>query len=291
MSFPQSRHVSVGDVDLAVYEMGSGRPVVMVHGFPELAYSWRHQLPALAGAGYRAIAYDLRGYGDSSKPEGVEAYGLKTLVGDLVGLAEALDLEAPVVVGHDWGSIVTNSALVMRPGVFAAAASLNVPYRGWCSGLPSTEFITANAADRMGYILWFHDGDKADQAFAADPKGFLGRFYEGAGGGSRFMTDSDIAVYVDAMIAGGITGPLNYYRNIDANLAATANLANAPIDVPYLMIVADGDPVLPASLTDGMERWVGDLRRIDVPDCGHWIQQERPDAVNDALIGFLAEVA
>ncbi len=287
MQFPSPTRYGVGDVELAVYERGSGRPVVLVHGFPEYAYSWRHQLEDLARAGYRAIAYDMRGYGASDVPDDVVAYGIEAIVADLVGLIEVLGLEEPVAIGHDWGSVVVQSTVLMRPGTLVAAGSLNVPYRGWCTAFPSTEYMREHMADRFGYVLWFHDGTKADEAFAADPARFLMGFYDGVAADKDFLSADDFECYLGAFTETGITPALNYYRNIDANLEATAHLANASIDVPYLMVAADGDPVLPLDLVDGMDRWISDLHTVVVDGAGHWVQQEQPAAVSDAIVGFM----
>ncbi len=277
--------VNVGEVDLAVYEEGAGEPVVLVHGFPELAYSWRHQLPALAAAGYRAIAYDLRGFGGSSRPEPVEAYRLTELVGDLVGLLDALELERATVVGHDWGSIVAWSAAVMAPTRVEALVSLNVPYRGWCCGFPTVATIAARHMDRFGYVVRFQ-GTETEERFAADPERWLRRVYAGVAAG-EFMTDDEFGVYRDAFATGGITAPLNLYRNIDRNVADTTAYADASVTVPTMMIAADADPVLPAPVAEGMERWIPDLRTEVIANCGHWTQQERPAEVNRLLIDFL----
>lgn len=284
-----TRTVTVGGVDLAVYEQGDGDPVVLVHGFPELAYSWRHQLPAIAGAGYRAIAYDLRGFGGSGRPGSVEAYRLTELVGDLVGLLDALHLDRAILVGHDWGSIVVWSAAVMAPDRVRAVVSLNVPYRGWCCGFPATATIEAGMMDRFGYVIGFQ-GTEAERRFAADPTRWLQRTYARVAGGDGFMSEAEFAVYLDAFVAGGITAPLNLYRNIDRNVADAAPFAHASVAVPTLMIITDADPVLPALLADGMQRWVPDLRTELITGCGHWTQQERPDEVNRLLIGFLDEI-
>ncbi|CAN5286146.1 alpha/beta hydrolase [soil metagenome] len=284
-----TRTVTVGEVDLAVYEQGDGDPVVLVHGFPELAHSWRHQLPAIAGAGYRAIAYDLRGFGGSGRPGSVEAYRLTELVGDLVGLLDALHLDRAILVGHDWGSIVVWSAAVMAPDRVRAVVSLNVPYRGWCCGFPATATIEAGMMDRFGYVIGFQ-GTEAERRFAADPTRWLQRTYARVAGGDGFMSEAEFAVYLDAFVAGGITAPLNLYRNIDRNVADAAPFAHASVAVPTLMIITDADPVLPAPLADGMQRWVPDLRTELITGCGHWTQQERPDEVNRLLIGFLDEI-
>ena len=285
-----TRLVHANGIKLAVTEAGDGPPVVLVHGFPELAYSWRHQLPALAGAGLRAIAYDQRGYGGSSKPEPIDQYGLTTLVDDLIGLLDAEDIGNAALVGHDWGSIVVWSAALLYPDRVSKVVSLNVPYRGWCAGFPSTDYLQQDDAlrDRFGYVLYFQEVGRTEKAFARSPADWLKRSYHGVTADTDFQSGDEFAVYVDAFTEGGIAGPINYYRNIDANLEATAHLKDAPVTQPTLMVTTDYDPVLPASLAEGMDRWVPDLRVAHVADSGHWTQQEQPDRVNEILIEFLA---
>lgn len=274
-------------IEMAVDDVGAGNPAVLIHGWPETRYSWRHQLPALAAAGYRALAIDCRGYGGSTKPDDVDAYGLELVVGDLVALCDAVDLENPVLVGHDWGSVIMWTAAVLHPDRFRALVSLNVPYRGWCVGFPPTDFIREQLADRFGYVLYFQEEGRAEAAFAADPQGWLTRVYRSIAKDPDFMSAEELAVYVAAFVAGGMRGPLSYYRNIDANHRALAKYENASIDLPTLVIAADSDPVLPVSLTEGMQRWVADLVVRTVTDCGHWTQQEQPEQVNRALLDFL----
>jgi pimeloyl-ACP methyl ester carboxylesterase len=278
---------AVNGVQLAVVDEGGGDPVVMIHGFPELAYSWRWQFPALTEAGYRAIAYDQRGYGESSKPGNVDAYTLTNLVADAVGLLDVLGLERATYVGHDWGSIVVWAAAIMHPERVQAVVSLNVPYRGWCAGFPSTEVIREKLAGRFGYVLAFQELGMTESAFQADPEAWLRTIYLGVAADPTFMTDDDFAVYLDAFVRGGLFGPLGPYRNIDANATATAHLANSPVTQPTLMMTADRDPILPPSLANGMGRWVQQLNVIGIDGSGHWTQQEQPQQVNEALIGFL----
>jgi pimeloyl-ACP methyl ester carboxylesterase len=286
---PQPRLVDANGIQLAVTEAGEGEPVVLVHGFPELAYSWRYQLPALADAGLRVIAYDQRGYGESSKPESIEDYAITALVDDLIGLLDAEEFDSAALVGHDWGSIVVWSAAVMFPERVSKVVSLNVPYRGWCTGFPSTEYIKEHLVDRFGYVLYFQETGRVEKAFAADPARWLKRSYQGVTANTEFQDDDEFAVYVDAFTAGGITGPVNYYRNIDANIEATAHLKDAAVSQPTLMVTTDYDPILPASLAEGMDRWAPDLRIAHIENCGHWTQQEQPDRVNELLVGFLAQ--
>lgn len=279
--------IPTNGIELAVTEAGTGYPVVLLHGFPELAYSWRHQVPTLAGAGFRALAPDLRGYGGSDKPGAVEAYDLLTLVSDVIGVLDATDLDEVALVGHDWGSIIAWTTALLHPDRISRLVSLNVPYRGWCAGFPTTEYIQEHLADRFGYVLMFQQPGVAEAWFASDPAGKLTAMYRGAAADPGFLSAEEFETYLQAFVAGTITGPVNYYRNIDANHAATAHLADAPIELPVMMVAADADPVLPVSLTEGMDRWVADLRVEVVADCGHWTQQEQPERVNDLLVDFL----
>ena len=279
--------MEVNGVSLAVDDRGDGEPIVLLHGFPELAYSWRYQIPALVDAGYRVISFDQRGYGGSGKPEGIEAYDLGHLVDDVTGLLDRLGIDQATIVGHDWGSIVAWTAAVTRPDRVSRVVSLNVPYRGACFGFPTTEMLADQFAERFGYVLMFQEEGTAEAGFAVDPQSWLMGFYAGGARGREFMANDELATYVDAFTHGGITGPVNWYRNIDRNAATYAHTVNAPITQPTLMIAADSDPVLPLSLTEGMDRWIEDLDLVVIEDCGHWTQQERPEAVNAALIEWL----
>ncbi len=281
------RSLEVNGVMLAVDDRGDGDPVVLLHGFPELAYSWRHQIPALVDAGFRVISFDQRGYGSSGKPDSVADYSLEHLAGDVIGVLDRLGIEEAAVVGHDWGSIVAWTAAVTHPDRVTRVVSLNVPYRGACFGFPTTQVISDQLADRFGYVLMFQEEGAAEAGFAADPEGWLMAFYSGGARGRTYMTDEEFTTYADAFKAGGITGPVNWYRNIDANAAALESTLDASIVQPTLMIAADNDPVLPLSLTEGMQRWIPDLDVVVIEDSGHWTQQEQPDAVNKALIEWL----
>jgi epoxide hydrolase A/B len=284
-----TRLVDANGIQLAVTEAGDGPAVVLLHGFPELAYSWRHQLPALAGAGFRAIAYDQRGYGGSSKPEAVDAYGLPTLAADLVGLLDEEEIDDAVVVGHDWGSLVTWTTALLHPDRISRIVSLNVPYRGWCAGFPTIEQMTQDERlkQRFSYVLAFQESGRTEASFAKSPEDWLRRIYLGATADTEFLSDEELAVFVDAFTEGGLTGPLNWYRNIDENHEATERLENATITQPTLMVTAEFDPILPAGLAEGMERWVPNLTVEHVAGSGHWTQQEQPERVNDILLDYL----
>lgn len=286
-----SRRVATNGIELAVTEAGAGYPLVLLHGFPELGYSWRHQLPTLAGAGFHAVAPDLRGFGTSSRPDDPSTYGLLTLVEDVVGVFDALEADTVSLVAHDWGAIIAWTVALLHPDRVERLVSLNVPYRGHPAAFPTTDYMREHLADRFGYVLMLQEPGVAEAWFAADPAGALDSFYKGAAANPDFLSDDEFRVFVDAFAAGGITGPANYYRNIDANHRATEHLVNAPVAVPTLLVMADADPVLPSTLADGVDRWVSDLRVETVADCGHWTQQEQPQAVNRLLLDFLGDLA
>lgn len=285
-----TRRITTNGIELAVTEAGSGFPVLFLHGFPELAFSWRHQLPAMADAGFHAIAPDLRGYGESAKPEDVQSYGLLTLVADVVGLLDDYGYDEAAVVGHDWGSIIAWTTALLHPERVAGLVSLNVPYRGHPAAFPTIDYIQEHLADRFGYVLMLQQPGVAEAWFQSDPAAKLGAMYRRAAANPDFLTEAEFATFLDAFVAGGLAGPANYYRNIDANHEATAHLTNAPVTVPSMMVMADADPVLPASLVEGMERWVPDLRVEVVTECGHWTQQEQPERLNQLLVEFLADL-
>lgn len=281
------RSIETNGITLAVDDRGSGDAVVLLHGFPELAYSWRHQMPALADAGYRAISFDQRGYGGSSKPNDVSEYTVEHLAGDVVGLMDRLGIDRATIVGHDWGSIVAWTTAITYPDRVKQVVSINVPYRGACVGFPTIEVMREQLADRFGYVLMFQEVGTVEAMFDADPAAWLRGIYTWVAGNEDFLTEEELAVFADAFAAGGITGPVNWYRNIDANAASFADQMDAPIIQPVLMLAADSDPVLPVSATVGMDRWIDDLTTVVIENSGHWTQQEQPAAVNDALINWL----
>lgn len=281
------RSIETNGVTLAVDDQGSGDAVVLLHGFPELAYSWRYQIPALVDAGYRAVSFDQRGYGASSKPPNVTDYSLEILVEDVIGLLDRLGIDKATVIGHDWGSIVGWTAAIVHPDRISRVVSLNVPYRGACVGFPTTDVIRDKLADRFGYVLMFQDEGVVEAMFAADPGAWLRGIFSMVAGNKDFLTDDEFNVFADAFRAGGVTGPVNWYRNIDANAEKFASYLDAPISQPTLMLAADADPVLPVSLIDGMDRWVPDLTTFVIEGSGHWTQQEQPGAVSEAIIEWL----
>lgn len=292
------RQVQVDGIELHVAEAGSGPPVVLVHGFPELWYSWRHQLPVLADAGYRAVALDLRGYGTSSAPVELDAYDLLTVCGDLVGLLDDLDSQQAVVVGHDWGAIIAWELARLHPERVAAVMGMSVPFVPRPPA-PPVELLRQALGDDF-YIVWFQQPGVADAALARNVRRTLTttkpwgpRWVEGDDVPARpaWMTEADLAVYVDAFERTGFTGALNYDRNLDRNWQLTARYADRTIKQPAIFLTGSRDPVrtwLPDSV---MGDWVTDLReRVVIDGAGHWIQQERPAEVNAALLRFLSAI-
>jgi len=292
------RQVQVNGIELHVAELGSGPPVVLCHGFPELWYSWRHQLPALAGAGYRAIALDMRGYGESSIPTNVEAYDVLTLCDDLLGLLDHLGEERAVFVGHDWGAIVVWQLAVLHPDRLAAVVGMSVPFTPR-SPAPIVS-MPREARGEGFYIVWFQRPGVADAALSRDVRRTLTTRETWSPGWPPeeepptrppWLTEDDLRVYVEAFERTGFSGALNYYRNLDRNWELTAEFAEFRVERPALFITGSRDPVASFLLAEAMDGWVTDLREKVVLDgAGHWIQQERPSEVNDALLRFLASV-
>ncbi|MBI2912709.1 MAG: alpha/beta hydrolase [Chloroflexi bacterium] len=285
----QQRYVTANGIRVHYVEQGDGFPVVMLHGFPELWYSWRHQVPALAAAGLRAIAPDLRGYGETDKPAGLETYDMEHLVGDLVGLLDALQIEKAVIVGHDWGGVVVWSAALMAPERVERVVGVNTPLLPR-SAIPPIQAIKQSGDNRMQYMVFFQEPGRAEAFFAQDLEGTLRRFYAGAGGGTEYLSDEEFQVYVEAFRKGGLTGPLNFYRNIDRNWEQAAALEGRQVLCPALMVMAEKDPVLRPELTAGMEARAPNLRKELIRDCGHWTQQEKPQELNRLLVEFLGSL-
>lgn len=292
------RRLRANGVELHVAELGSGPPVVLCHGFPELWYSWRHQLPALAAAGYRAVAPDLRGYGQSSIPRDVEAYDLPTVCNDMLGLLDDLDEERAVFAGHDWGASVVWQLALAHPDRVAAVVGMSVPFAPRAPAPPVS--LLRDALGEDFYIVWFQQPGVADAALARDPRRTLASTRQWTAQWAEdheqpprpdWLTDEDLGLYVGEFERTGFSGGLNYYRNIDRTWQLTAELAQRRIEQPALFITGSRDPVrqfMPAEIMDG---WVTDLREsVVVEGAGHWVQQERPREVNEALLGFLADV-
>lgn len=307
---PTTRLVDTNGVTLRVTEAGEpGNPVVVLaHGFPELAHSWRHQIPALAAAGYHVIAPDQRGYGGSSRPEAIEDYNIAELTADIAGLLDDVGAQRAVLVGHDWGSPVATNFPLYHPDRASAVVALSVPPIPRASAAP-TQIWRKIFGDNFFYILYFQQPGVADAALNADVRASLQRMValEGFGGPIDEMADqplpplpdwlstAEFDEYVRAFEVTGFTGPLNWYRNFDRNWELTdpaaGGLTAHTITVPLLFLAGSADPVLGFTPRDRVtEVATGGYREVLLDGAGHWLQQERPDEVNAALLEFLGEL-
>jgi pimeloyl-ACP methyl ester carboxylesterase len=294
----RTRSVGVGDgIELSVIEAGEGPLVVLCHGFPELAFSWRHQIPALAAAGYRVLAPDMRGYGDSSAPAAIEDYDILSLCGDLAGLLDALGEQRAIFVGHDWGANVSWWMAAVHPERVSAVAGLSVPFVPRAPAAPIP--IMRRHLGEDFYIVWFQQPGVADEALGSDVRRTLttsrqwtSQWAEQEGAESKranWLTESELQVYVDAFERTGFTGGLNWYRNIDRNWELTAPYGERRIEQPSMFLTGELDPVRSFMPAEAMSGWVTDLRaKVVVPGAGHWVQQQAPEIVNEALLDFLA---
>jgi pimeloyl-ACP methyl ester carboxylesterase len=316
MPLSTERLVETNGVQLRVIEAGDrGAPVVVLaHGFPELAYSWRHQIPALAGAGYHVLAPDQRGYGGSSRPDAIEAYNIHQLTADVVGLLDDVGAERAVWIGHDWGAIVVWNAPLLHPDRVAAVAALSVPPVPRAQ-MPPTQAFRKRFGENFFYMLYFQEPGVADAELDGDPARTMRRMM----GGLRASDDHSAAVrmvapgpegfidrlpepdelpdwisqqeldhYISEFSRTGFTGGLNWYRNFDRNWETTPELAGAKISVPSLFIAGTADPVLAFTRADRASEVVsGPYRQVMIDGAGHWLQQERPYEVNAKLLDFL----
>jgi|RhiMethySRZTD1v2_1073278.scaffolds.fasta_scaffold33964_5 pimeloyl-ACP methyl ester carboxylesterase len=308
--------IPLNGIEMHVAECGEGPLVLMCHGWPELWYSWRHQLVALAGAGFRAVAPDMRGFGRSGAPDDVAAYSILHNVGDMVALTQALGEKRAVIVGHDWGAPVAWHAALMRPDIFTAVAGLSVPHRRRGPSAPLETLKQAGKSDY--YWIYFQQPGVAEAEFERDPRAAIRRIlYFGSGDTPRehkmsfyvdrqkgflgpsidpvalppWLTEADVDVFATEYARTGFRGGLNWYRNIDRNWALTAPWHGATIRQPALFIAGTRDAVITGSIgqrgLDELESVVPNLaKKILIDGAGHWIQQERPTEVNAALIEF-----
>lgn len=309
------RYVETSRLRFRVAERGEGPPVVLLHGFPECAYSWRHQMVALADAGFRAIAPDQRGYVGTDAPAEVEAYDQVELAADVVALCDALGVERAPVVGHDWGSPVAWHAALLHPDRVSAVVALSVPHGGRPPA-PPTSIFKKRMGDAFFYMLYFQKPGIAEAELEANVRESLRVFYYAYSGdappGSSYvpqpktaklfdtiaappglppwLTEEDLRVYISAFEQSGFRGPLNWYRNLDRSWERTAHLAGKRVTQPALFIAGDRDPVILFS-QPAMQRMPevvpGLVGARIVEGAGHWIQQERPAFVNEEIIAFL----
>jgi pimeloyl-ACP methyl ester carboxylesterase len=293
------RLLRVNGIDLHVLDEGQGPLVVLCHGFPELAYSWRAQVPALTAAGFRVLAPDMRGFGRSSAPEEIEAYDVLSLCEDLCGLLDAVAAESAIFVGHDWGASVVWQLAVLHPVRVSAVAGLSVPFIPRAPAAPIP--IMRRHLGEDFYIVWFQQPGVADEALARDVRRTLTTHRQWTADWAdedgppprrpAWLTEAELAVYVEAFERTGFTGGLNWYRNIDRNWELTAPVAERRVEQPAFFLTGERDPVRRFMPAEAMRGWVTDLRaEILVPGAGHWVQQQQPGAVNDALLQFLSEL-
>jgi pimeloyl-ACP methyl ester carboxylesterase len=319
----QHRMVETNGIRMHVAEQGQGPLVLLCHGFPESWYSWRHQMRALADAGFRAVAPDMRGYGRTDAPAEIDQYSYFHLVGDLVGLLDGLGVESATIAGHDWGAPVAWHAALLRPDRFRAVIALSVPFRPRgatrpTSAMPQTE-------DAVFYQLYFQTPGVAEAELGRDVRGSIRRLlYSGSGEGHAtragigdpgavgmvprrggllthtadpatlppWLTEADVDFYAGEFARTGFRGGLNWYRNIDRNWELLAPFAGARVMVPALYVAGDRDLVVAFrgmdQLIPNLSKFVPHLRRtVMLPGCGHWTQQERPAEVNAAMLEFL----
>jgi len=322
MSDIRHRILPSNGIRLHVAECGSGPTVLLIHGFPESWYSWRHQLPALADAGYRAVALDVRGYGRSSKPTQVADYRMVRNVADIVGLVHALGDEQVTVIGHDWGAPIAWNSALLRPDLFRGVAGLSVPYAPPAdpAGPRPTQRMRAMAGEQAAfYVEYFQEPGRAEAEIEVDVRQWLLGFYWCISGdvvngpnvgiverGTRmrdkfvypdkmpvWLTEADLDVYAREFEYSGFFGPLSRYRNVDRDFEDLAAYANRPIAIPSLFVGGskDGPTIWGAPAIARFNETLPKLYRSEILDgAGHWIQQERPDATNALLLEFLRTI-
>jgi pimeloyl-ACP methyl ester carboxylesterase len=320
------RFVETNGIRMHIAECGTGPLIILCHGFPESWYSWRHQLQALAEAGFHAVAPDMRGYGQTDRPEAIEQYTMLHLVGDIVGLVEALGADNAVIAGHDWGAPVAWHCALLRPDYFRAVIGLSVPFWSRFPVRP-TSFMPQNE-EALFYQLYFQVPGVAEEELERDVRrtirsvlfsasgdvprrenagaagsevgmvprqgGFLSRLVDPAVM-PAWLSEADVDFYVKEFTRTGFRGGLNWYRNIDRNWELLGPYAGRCVNVPALYVAGDRDLVVAFRGMDqviaNLTRFVPQLRAtLMLPGCGHWTQQERVREVNGAMIDFLQKL-
>lgn len=315
------RFVETNGIRMHIAEAGAGPLVVLVHGFPESWYSWRHQIPALARAGYRVVAPDMRGYGRTDRPSEVERYNALELAGDLVGLVAALGEDEAVLVGHDWGSSIAAVASLLRPDVFRATVLLSVPFLPQVyDDIPPTESLAAALPEEMSFYMLHFQQPEATAELEHDARRFLLALLYSASGSAtpeeqwrpyfrsdggffssvstpselpEWLREEDLDVYARQFEESGFDGPLNWYRNIDRNWRLRGFHRGARLMQPTLFVAGTVDPGLTLfrEQYEDLEKNVPNLtRKVLLPGKGHWIQQEAPEDVSRLILEFLAAV-
>jgi len=315
------RYVESNGITMRIAELGNTGPLVLLaHGWPESWYSWRHQIVALANAGYRVVAPDMRGFGESEAPPNVDDYDVIHTSADLVGILDALGEETAILVGHDWGAIIAWQAVLLHPSRFTALINMSVPYRGRSAQSPM-ERMTQSAGDNFNYIVYHNEpGGVAEAEYDANPRGLISRLYLGISGSADieppkvtdplrsaggwidrlgapirlpdWLTENDLSYIVSQFEKAGFRGGVNYYRNFHRNWEITEHLSDAKIGIPTLFIAGEEDFVIGGAseeqLSASMGRVVPDLRDVVIiPEAGHWVQQEAPAETTAAMLEFL----
>ena len=312
--------VRTNGINMHYLEAGEGPLVLLLHGFPELSFSWRHQISALADAGYRVVAPDQRGYGQTDRPENPEEYTLCHLVGDIVGLVDALGERRAAVIGHDWGAAVAWTSGLLRPDIFDAVGLLSVPYLAnmWSGPSPTVVMKALLASGPMFYQLYFQELGKADQELAQNPRDSHLRMFVGASGGIQeekrwryifsphetlldtlprvnelphWLSEDEIAFFAESFQRSGYTGGLNWYRNMDRDRELLGFLAGAKIAQPSLFLAGAEDHVVEMYRRDYdlLEQTMPGLTaKTLIAGAGHWVQQEKPEEVSQHLLQFLS---
>ena len=310
--FVEPHFVATNGLQMAVYEQGQGDPVIFLHGFPELAFSWRHQLPALANAGYRAIAPDLRGYGRTGGPDDVNAYDVRTLIADVSGLLDALDCDQVTLVGHDWGALLMWHFAMQLPQRVERLIGLNIPHMPRAPADPIALFRQRFGDDF--YIVNFQDSDDADRCFSADPArlftnlmrrnglprtvydtlpdqmkvlSLIGLMQNETPAGEPLLTAAELDYFVAAFTNGGFTKPINWYRNWSRNWLAFEGVDHV-IEHPVLFLAAADELVVGPEHVAAMQTVVPNLTLHTIESCGHWSQQEHPETVNRLIVDWLS---
>ncbi|WP_054247957.1 alpha/beta fold hydrolase [Rhodococcus opacus] len=319
MASSTERIVTVDGFRWQITELGDGPPVVLCHGFPGLGYSYRHQMRALAASGYRAIAPDMPGYGGTGVPRDIDDYTNERVSDALIGLLDSLGHERAVFVGHDFGAPVAWTVALRHRARVSGLVLLAVPYAPDRFPLRPSELYASMARKHFLHIHYFQEPGVADRELDADPRGFLHQLFYALSGAYRYLdiwqhpsdgngyldvlpeapplpwswlTEDEFDHYVEVFTRTGFTGGLNWYRAYDANWERSRNLAGADIEVPTLFVAGAHDPVLTMSGAQALDRMrdtVPDLRGLHlVEGAGHFVQQERPEEVNELLLTFVA---
>jgi len=310
--------LTVNGIQMHVAEQGSGPLLLLCHGWPELWYSWRHQIPVLAQAGYRVVAPDLRGFGATEAPADANAYSILHMVGDMVALVAALGEKHAVIVGHDWGAPIAWTTAMMRPDMFPAVVAMSVPHRPRSNDAPLK--LLRQAGLQNFYWIYFQTPGVAEAEFERDVPTTMRKLLYGISGNApvdrenpmivpegtgfldrlavperlpQWLRDADIDTFAREYQRTGFRGGLNLYRNLDRNWELTAPWHDAQVHQPALFIAGTRDPVIAGQrgtvAIDQMSRAVPNVKKVMIEGAGHWIQQERAAEVNAALLQFLRE--